>query len=95
MMFLDFEQGKSDVVSIAKLKEVIENLQGDGSIGVDSVISWHPERKSVLISEDDLCGEDQPPIELCFTNISSVETMYLALSSMLRHHYTAGLEKLK
>ena len=95
MMFLDSEQQKSDLVSISKLKEVIESLEGDGSIGIECVRSWHPEQKSVTIFEDDLFEEDRPPIELCFINTDAVETMYLALASILRHHYTKGLENLK
>ena len=95
MMFLNCEQEKSDLVSINKLKEVIESLEGDGSIGIECVRSWHPEQKSITIFEDDLFEEDRPPIELCFINIDAVETMYLALASILRHHYSAGLDKLK
>ena len=95
MMFLDSEQQKSDLVSIAKLKEIIESLEGDGSFGIECVRSWHPEQKSVTIFEDGLFDDDRPPIELCFINTDAVETMYLALASILRHHYSAGLEKLK
>ena len=83
------------MVSIEMVENMLKAMDEGGTIGIDSVSSWHPVHKSVVVFGDDITDEEQPPIELFFTNINAAETMYLALSSILRHHYTAGLEKLK
>lgn len=93
-MYLDAEQLKGDSISIIRLRQVIESLENDNVLCIDKVVAWQPQEKSITITEDDLF-EDQPPIELGFVNIDAVETMHTALESILKHHYTKGLEKLK
>jgi hypothetical protein len=94
VQWIDSEQTMADSVSLVRLRQIVENLEGDNSIGIESIRCWSPKEKTITIMEDSF-DLDQPPIDLCFIDIDAVETMYLALGSILKHHYTEGLEKLK
>lgn len=92
--WIDKEQTMADSVSLVRLRQIVENLENDNSIGIESIRCWSPHEKTITIMEDSL-DADKAPIDLCFIDIDAVETMYLALASILKHHYTKGLERLK
>ena len=91
ILWLDAEQSRADSVSIERLREVLNKFDDQDGIGIESVRCWQPDERSVTLDVSAISDES---VDIVFTTTDSMETMYLALGSMLRHHYSKQLEKL-
>ena len=92
---------ESKQMDISDVELMLYRFDQDAEVTIEDVVMWHPEERYIRVKSEHLneFNEDEDEeiktIELHFNSTDAMETMHLALGSLLRRHYETQLDKMK
>ena len=100
LMWLEGKKSENDgrkTIDISDVELMLNCFDKDAEISVDTIVMWHPEERFIRVVEENY-NEDLDPedkyVDIHFNTIDAMETMHLALGSLLRRHYENQLDKM-
>ena len=101
LMWLEGKKSENDgskKIDISDVEFMLNACDQDAVVSVDTIVMWHPEERYIRVVEENYNEDIEPEhkyVDIHFNTIDAMETMHLALGSLLRRHYETQLDKMK
>ena len=101
LMWLEGKKSENDgrkTIDISDVEFMLNACDQDAVVSVDTIVMWHPEERFIRVVEENYNEDIEPEdkyVDIHFNSIDAMETMHLALGSLLKKHYETSLAKLK